>query len=121
MPQSWHSENKTVVSRIKIKVTRRENLADQVISVFEKHAADAVMKTAEEAANYAKAIAPERSGDLKRSIDVARVDTLEAAFGAQVDYASFVEFGTSRMAPRSYIMPAAISARDILLKHLTKK
>ena len=109
------------MAKIRIKVNRKENLVDQVIAAFEKHAGDAVTKTAEEGAKHAKAIAPERSGDLKRSIDVAEVNTLEAAFGAQVDYASFVEFGTTRMAPRAYITPAAISARDILLKHLTKK
>lgn len=109
------------MSKLRIKVTRIENLANQVIAAFEKHAGNAVMKTVKEAAKEARAIAPERSGDLKRSIDVAEVNALEAAFGAQVDYASFVEFGTSRMAPRSYITRAAINARDILLKNLTKK
>jgi phage gpG-like protein len=108
------------MSKLRIKVTRRENLADQVIAAFEKHAGDAVMKTAEEAAGEAKAIAPERSGDLKRSIDVAEVSKTEAAFGAQVEYAAFVELGTTRMAPRAYITPAAINARDILLNKLTK-
>ena len=109
------------MSRLKIKVTRIENLADQVIAAFERHAGDAVMKTAEEAAGEARSLAPERSGDLKRSIDVAEVSKTEAAFGAQVEYAAFVELGTSKMAPRSYITPAAINAREILLRNLTKK
>ena len=109
------------MAKIRIKINRKENLADQVIAAFEGLAADAVNKTSEEAAAEAKALAPVRTGHLRDSIDTAEINRTEAAFGAQAEYAAYVELGTSKMAPRSYVIPAAINAREKLLKNLTEK
>lgn len=54
----------------------------------------------------AKKIAPKRTGRLARSIFHRHVAELTHEIGAQVFYAVYVEYGTSRMLPRPYLRPA---------------
>ena len=68
-----------------------------------KLALDAVGGMAE--AN-AKEICPVDTGRLRNSITHA-VDGNDAYIGTNVDYGKFVELGTSKMAPRPYLTPAA--------------
>lgn len=52
-----------------------------------------------------------RTGRLRNSISHARDD--DAAYiGTNVEYAPFVELGTSRMKPRPYLRPAATEHSD---------
>lgn len=58
------------------------------------------------AEGYAKDLCPVDTGRLRNSISHAKDD--EAAYiGTNVEYAPFVELGTSRMKPRPFLRPAA--------------
>lgn len=53
------------------------------------------------------------TGTLKNSIKAEKLDTFSWAIGTKVDYAPFLEFGTTRMAPRPFMGPAARYLGDI--------
>jgi len=76
--------------------------------------AEAMELYLEKVVDDAKAFAPIRTGRLKRSIGFWRS---EGGYhvGSGVSYAPFVEFGTSRMAPRPFLAPA-LSKNISLLK-----
>ncbi|RCK68270.1 HK97 gp10 family phage protein [Desertihabitans brevis] len=67
-----------------------------------------VAKTALDIEADAKRLAPVDTGALRNSIghDLTE-DKLGAEVGPTVDYAEYVEFGTSRQAPQPYLHPAA--------------
>lgn len=70
-------------------------------------AAKLTQQTALDIEGTAKGFAPVRTGNLRRSIHhEMRQGGLEAEIGTDVEYAAFVEFGTSRMAPQAYMGPA---------------
>jgi HK97 gp10 family phage protein len=52
-----------------------------------------------------------RTGELRDSIEYT-VDGLEGEVGSNLDKALFLEMGTSRMPPRSFLRSAAISSED---------
>ena len=71
-------------------------------------ARQAVIKTAADIERDAKIAAPVDTGALRNSISYElRDDGLTAEVGPTVHYAPFLEYGTSRMAPRPYLGPAA--------------
>lgn len=53
------------------------------------------------------------TGTLKNSIKTERVKVGEWEIGTKVTYAPFLEFGTTRMAPRPFMGPAARYLGDI--------
>lgn len=54
-----------------------------------------------------KGLAPVRTGNLRRSIHTELgQDGLSAEVGTDLEYAPYVEYGTSRMAPQAYMRPA---------------
>ena len=55
--------------------------------------------------DVAKELAPYRTGFLRDSI-YHRVDGTTLEVGATADYASYQEFGTHKMAPHSFLIPA---------------
>ena len=68
----------------------------------EKHAVEEISKVVydtPESPNYV------RTGRLRNSISHARDDT-SAYVGTNVEYAAYVELGTSKMKPRPYLRPA---------------
>ena len=74
-------------------------------------AAVALRKTAYDIEADAKALAPVDTGTLMNSISTSvtgdgRFGSMVAEIGPTVDYAGFVEHGTSRMAPQPYMRPA---------------
>ena len=74
----------------------------------EKHAVEEISKAVydtPESPNYV------RTGRLRNSITHARDDT-SAYVGTNVEYAAYVELGTSRMNPRPYLRPAAENYAD---------
>lgn len=66
-----------------------------------------IMQAAEVGARRAAATAPVDTGRLRASIHAREVagqnGQIAAAFGSDVPYAGYQEFGTSRIAPRRYI------------------
>lgn len=74
-------------------------------------AAKLVRQTALDIEGSAKEFAPVRTGTLWRSIHHeiqgdGRFASMSAEIGTDVEYAPFVEYGTSRMAPQPYMRPA---------------
>jgi HK97 gp10 family phage protein len=55
--------------------------------------------------DLAKSLVPVRTGYLQSTIYHTATGFI-LDFGAEADYASYVEFGTYRMAPRPYLRPA---------------
>lgn len=107
------------MARLSIKVRKESRTG--VVDQFTKLAADAVKHTAHASADEARALAPVLTGALRDSIEVVKISETEYAFGATVEYAPWVEFGTSHEAPQSFVTPAGMSAGEKLIKNLTKK
>lgn len=76
----------------------------------------------------AKAIVPVRTGTLQRSIHWWGGEG-EYHVGSNVHYAPYVEYGTSRMAPRPYLTPALLqnipllreALRDLVRQYLERR
>lgn len=66
----------------------------------------ALRKTALDIEADAKIFVPVDTGALKNSIS-SDIDDFHAEIGPTMDYAHFVEGGTSKMAPQPYMAPAA--------------
>lgn len=87
---------------------------DKLIADFTKaglivasQGAKLVAKTAHDIEGTAKQFAPVRTGALRNSIGVDIKDAgMAAEIGPTVNYGIFVEKGTSRMPPQSYLGPA---------------
>lgn len=69
----------------------------------------AVQKTSADIKRSAQAMAPVDTGNLKNSVTYETTqssDAVEGLIGPTANYGKFVEFGTSRMAPRAFMGPA---------------
>ena len=86
----------------------RENNTQQVEAAMNKAIAKALTMIGQKAEDYAKMNCPTRTGRLKNSITNA-IDMGEEAvyIGTNVEYAPYVELGTSRQDPHPYLKPAA--------------
>lgn len=70
-----------------------------------------VAKSAVDVQRVSQQTAPVITGLLKSSIDFDLLDTgLRAEIGPTVEYGAYVEFGTSRMAPRGYMLAGLTAA-----------
>lgn len=68
-----------------------------------------IQKSAADVKRDAQIFAPVDTGNLRSSIGYETrelVGSVEAEIGATADYAAYVEFGTSRMAPRAFLGPS---------------
>lgn len=74
--------------------------------------AEAVTASAARAADYARETVPVDSGALRASISPTKEGAQSAAVLAAAPHAAMVEYGTSRMPPRPYMLPAAHMARE---------
>lgn len=62
------------------------------------------------------------TGDLKRSIDYQQVGQFEFVIGTkqgEAEYWKYLEFGTPRMAPRSFLRQGIIDSKDMVLKNFS--
>lgn len=60
------------------------------------------------------------TGDLKRSIDFQQKSQFEFVIGTkqgEAEYGKYLEFGTPRMAPRSFLRQGIIDSKDLVLKN----
>ena len=68
----------------------------------------------------AKSIVPVKTGTLQRSI-IWQGGEGEYSVGSRVHYAPYVEYGTSRMAPRPFLSPALLWNLPMLKEALLNK
>jgi len=83
--------------------------------------AQVVRKSATDVEAQAKARTPVDTGYLKGSIGSdftgdGRTSEMHADIGPTADYGAHVEFGTRRMAPQPYMMPAADAVTPYFIK-----
>lgn len=91
----------------------RENNAAQVEAAMYQAIAKALTMIGQQAEGYAKLMCPVDTGRLRNSI-TNQIDLQENAvyIGTNVEYAPYVEFGTSRRYPHPYLKPAASEHGD---------
>ena len=73
--------------------------------------ARAVDEAAVRAAEAARSLAPVDSGELKRGITVRKYGKTEGAAVSAAPHSAMVEYGTSRMPPQPFMLPAAQAVR----------
>jgi len=95
--------------------------------------AEALDEIAEKIRDDAKSFVPVDTGALRKSIRVEKKGKLEVRVaaggggvinprtGREVDYAGYVEFGTSRASPQPYMQPALEKNRDEILRVVKEK
>lgn len=93
-----------------INITVKSN-ADLFKNALPEQIAQALEAIGLTAEAHAKELCPVDTGRLRNSISHARDDTA-AYIGTNVEYAAYVELGTSRMKPRPYLRPAAEDNAD---------
>ena len=91
----------------------RENNAAQVENAIDQSIAKALTMIGQQAEGYAKLMCPVDTGRLRNSI-TNQIDLQENAvyIGTSVEYAPYVELGTSRRSPHPYLKPAAADHAD---------
>jgi HK97 gp10 family phage protein len=77
----------------------------QFDSALQKQVDEQLERWAMEVKEYAKSLAPFRTGHLRSSI-YAKINDWVAEVGAEATYALFVEFGTRYMQAHPYLYPA---------------
>ena len=76
----------------------------------------AFQNTGAEMKEYSQSICPVRTGFLRSSIYFKMLETLSYEFGAEADYALFVEMGTRFMAAQPFIRPAVEAYTSVILQ-----
>lgn len=77
-------------------------------AALERAIYDALDEIGDRAERYAKELAPVDTGRLRNSITHAVEESEKAAYiGTNVEYAPYVELGTSRQKAQPYLRPAA--------------
>lgn len=80
--------------------------SEEVLRLFEEATERALEKIGLKAEGYAKKLAPVDTSRLRNSI-THEVDGNDVYIGSNVEYAPFVELGTSKQKARPYLKPAA--------------
>ena len=88
---------------------RRLNM---LVPAMEGVGAEAGYAATARCADIARADVPVDTGALKGSIGVQRGGTYTASVTASAPYAAMVEYGTSKMPPQPYMLPAAHRAAE---------
>jgi|SRR5690349_18198213 HK97 gp10 family phage protein len=88
-----------------------ERLASQMESTIPK---TALQTGADRLVETSKSRAPVVTGALRNSIQVGEASPTSATVEAEVEYAGFVEFGTSRMSAEPYLRPGIPEAARVV-------
>jgi HK97 gp10 family phage protein len=96
--------------KVNVTVNFDSNL-DEAARIAEELVNSAVLSAAQSVRDKAKSLCPVDTGRLRDSIE-ADADGCRAEISANTDYASYVEFGTSKSAPQPYLVPALIEGGD---------
>lgn len=92
--------------------------SEQVEEYLKDATEKALMLCGEEAKGYAKKLCPVDTGNLRNSIDYDVLDDT-VQIGTNVEYASYVELGTSKQTAQPYLKPAIadhLSKYKIIIK-----
>lgn len=84
-----------------------KSYAKDVLSAEQKAKQMALEIIGGKAESYAKKLCPVDTGRLRNSITHQQYDENTEVIGTNVEYAPFVELGTTRMGARPYLRPAA--------------
>jgi len=122
--------------KMEIEIIGLTELEDKLSNLDEKLGKaldEALNEIAEKIRDDAKGFVPVDTGALRKSIRVEKKGKLEVQViaggggvinprtGREVDYAGYVEFGTSRMSPQPYMQPALEKNRDEILRVVKEK
>lgn len=99
---------------MKVNITYNGGLSD-IAGRLENDMPSIVLSAAEHVRNSAQSLCPVDTGRLRDSISV-NTDGNTAVVSANTDYAAYVEFGTSKMPPKPYLVPALVENSDAMLK-----
>jgi len=83
--------------------------------------AEAVLASARRGASLAREYVPVDSGELRSSICAEGCGRCSARVAARAKHAAAVEYGTSRMQPRPYLLPMAGSMRAEFIRACAQK
>ena len=84
----------------------------EALSAMERAKATALEIIGGKAESYAKKLCPVDTGNLRNSITHQQYDEDTEVIGTNVEYAPYVELGTTRMRARPYLRPAATNHSD---------
>ena len=104
-------EDKKDVRGQKMSEVNFTNNSDKVREGFKDAIERGLWAIGATAETYAKRLCPVDTGRLRNSI-AHEVEGQDAYIGTNVEYAPFIEYGTSRMKPRPYLRPAATGHGD---------
>ena len=122
--------------KMEIEIVGLRELEDKLSNLDEKlkrALEEALEEIAEKIRDDAKDLAPVDTGSLRKSIRVEKEGDLQVSViaggggvinprtGREVDYAGYVEFGTSKMSPQPYMQPALEKNRDEILRIVKEK
>jgi HK97 gp10 family phage protein len=106
------------MARLRSDLTRLAELAPKL-------AKEALLQTAADVFDVSQQLVPVDTGALKQSggVDVIDSSTVRVGYGdeSQVDYAKFVEYGTSKSAAQPFLTPAFAQAEETFKKRITEK
>ena len=97
------------MSDVNIRITDNSGLVGEE---FEQAVERALTRIGLQAETYAKRECPVDTGNLRNSITNA-IDDKSAYVGTNVEYAPYVELGTSRAKAQPFIKPAATEHSDV--------
>lgn len=83
-----------------------------------KLAAEALHKTGQDVIQLTKQLTPVDTGNLQRSYRVEEVSESKVTVGTDVEYAPFVEFGTSRQSAQPHFIPAFAQSAETFEQRL---
>jgi len=98
-----------------------EALDDALDEIAEKIRDDAEGFAPVDTGALRKTIRIEKKGKLKVSVVAGGGGVINPKTGREVDYASYVEFGTSRMSPQPYMQPALEKNMNEISKIIKRK
>ena len=96
------------MANFEVKITSNAELFEQASDEAIARALEAIGLQAE---GYAKMLCPVDTGNLRNSITHA-VEGISAYIGTNVEYAPYVEYGTSKTRAQPFLQPAAYNHAD---------
>ena len=96
-----------------------DNGLSKIAESLSENIGEIIASGAQRVCESAKAVCPVDTGALRESISV-ECSGNRAEISANTDYASYVEFGTSKMAPQPYLVPSLIEQSDSVLEAMAQ-